>query len=207
MAIGGLLLFVGMLLAIPQVLDRVRVLPLEKPQKKVLRRSLAEDIRIGRQGLYGVDVIRCGKCRLEKKRKGPLTFGGFNVLVLEDLRVVLPGDSDRKTQEGDVARPDVEKSSPKKMLAAIGLSDSFLKTQGVVPRFSGVQLEGLEVCRLEGTNVVTIFMAAHGKAIPEGLKLQECRVRTSSGFEFVADALLQAKPRLRLSWSGGLMDL
>ena len=34
--------------------------------------------------------MRCGKCFLEKMRKGVLTFGGLNVLVLEDLKVVIP---------------------------------------------------------------------------------------------------------------------
>ena len=32
---------------------------------------------------------------MEKRKLGPLTFGGLNVLVLEDLSVVLPGRSER----------------------------------------------------------------------------------------------------------------
>lgn len=205
LAILGCVLLIGLIALTPFLLDLKPVQ--DAARAKVFKRDLAEGVRIGKKGLYGIDVIRCGRCRLEKRRRGPLTFGGLNVLVLENLRVVVPGDSDVKAWGENDAPSDVEENSPKQTLAAIGLSDSFLKTQGVVPRFSGVRLEGLEVCRLEGTNIVTTFMAAHGKVIREGLKLQRCRVRTPGGFEFVEDALLQVKPRLRLSWNGGAMDL
>lgn len=205
LAILGCVLLIGLIALTPFLLDLEPVQ--DTSRAKVFKRDLAEGVRIGKKGLYGIDVIRCGKCRLEKRRRGPLTFGGLNVLVLEDLRVVVPGDSDVKARGGDVTPSDAGESSPKQTLAAIGLSDSFLKTQGVVPRFSDVRLEGLEVCRLEGTNIVMTFMASHGKAIREGLKLQGCRVRTQNGFEFVEDVLLQVKPRLRLSWNDGSMDL
>lgn len=204
LAILGCVLLVGLIALTPFLLDLKPVQ--DTSRAKVFKRDLAEGIRIGKKGLYGIDVIRCGKCRLEKRRKGPLTFGGLNILVLENLRVVVPGDSNVRTQGENAAPSDVEESSPKQTLAAIGLSDSFLKTQGVVPRFSGVRLEGLEVCRLEGTNIVMAFTAARGKAVREGLELQGCRVRTPNGFEFVKDALLRVKPRLQLSWNDGFMD-
>ena len=59
-------------------------------QKKEYRKVLAEDLRVTRHGVPGVDLLRCGICRLEKRKKGPLTLGGMNVLVMEDLSVVLP---------------------------------------------------------------------------------------------------------------------
>jgi len=208
LSIVGFLLFVGLLLVLPLALDRFQTPPPEQRRTKVLNRNLAEDVRIAKRGLYGVDVVRCGKCRMEKRRKGLLTFGGLNILVLENLRVVLPEDHGLEASEKESAAEDgAEAGSPKRTLAALGLSDSFLKAQGAAPRFSGVRIEGLEVCRLEGTNIVTIFTAVRGKAVREGLRLEGCDVRRDGMPERVGGALLQVKPRFRLSWDGGSLNL
>ena len=66
LCIGGLVV----ILMIPGWLDRIRLNPEARSRPaKSFRRDLAEDVRIGHHGVYGVDFVRCGKCSLEKMRR------------------------------------------------------------------------------------------------------------------------------------------
>lgn len=206
--VGGVL-FLGLMVWLPFVWDTPptpsgRTAPL-RPKK--FKKVLAEDVRVSRYGIYGVDLIRCGSCRVEKRRQGPFTLGGFNVLVLEDLSVIVPG----KTAFGEPAVSG-EKGDPattsRDVAAALGLSDGFLKSRGLMPKFSGLRVERLSVARLDAaTNVVPLFVAVSGEAKSDGLHLKQCAIIRSCHTNIVGNALLQVKPSLGLRWSSGFLGL
>ena len=56
-----------------------------KPRQKHYRETLVEGLAVNRHGLYGVDLVRCRSCHIEKRKKGIFTLGGFNVLVIDDI--------------------------------------------------------------------------------------------------------------------------
>ena len=197
LCIGGAVV----LFMIPGWLDRIHR-ELEMPRSvKSFRRDLAEDVRIGRHGVFGVDFVCCGKCFLEKRRKGVLTFGGLNVLVLEDLKVVIPPADTAKTNA--VA----EGISAREIASRLGVDNSFLGTRGVGFRFSGLRIAGLELAHLEGTNVVQDLSASRGEATPDGLHLRDCGIINGYRTNRVDEALLRFGPRLILEWEGGSREI
>ena len=197
--LAGLLLFGGLIALTPVAIERLHIDDPRERRTKTFSRELAEDVRVSRHGVYGVDFVRCGTCRLEKRKKGPLTFGAFNILVLEDLRVVFPENA---TKSKSSPRAD-DAASPKEMLSGMGLGDSFWMSHGVVPRFSGVRIERLEVCRFDGTNVLSAFTARYAESARRGLKLTDCLISLPSGSQKVDHAMLCVRPVPRLEWDGG----
>lgn len=188
-------------LCVPWGLECLKDAPISAQPGKRLRRTVAEEVVVNRQGVYGVDFVRCRRCLLEKRRQGPLSFGGLNTLVLEDLRVVIPpreGPAD--DNEGNID------ASPEDVARRLGVGDSFLGARGLPARFSGLRIEGLSVSRLEGTNVVPVFVAAHGEAKRDGLHMTDCVIMEPSSNSF-RHATLKIHPRLRLEWTGGGMNL
>ena len=167
--------------------------------------GLAEGVSVRRHGIYGVDFIRCGKCRMEKRKLGALTLGGFNVLVLEDLSLVIPprelaGDS-VKGEGGDAV-------SARELADGLGLNEGFLKSQGFRLRFSGLKVSGLSVATLDAaSNAVPRFVAANGTAERDGLHLAGCGIITNNSTNAVGSAVLKVKPDLRLVWPSGELKL
>ena len=131
-------------------------------QKKEFRKVLAEDLRVTRHGVPGVDLLRCGTCRLEKRKRGPLTLGGMNVLVLEDLSVVLPQeDSPEAGGENGVAASDSKRwSDARSIVQRFGITDGFLANRGLPVRFSGLRILNLSVSRLVGENSTQLLFKA-----------------------------------------------
>ncbi len=175
---------------------------------KVFKRQLMEDLRVTRHGIIGVDLVKCRSCRLEKRKKGPFTFGAMNVLVLEDLEVVLVPDDDAQADTPKADSPDADDS--RAVVRRLGISDGFLAKRGLPFKFSGVKISNLAVGRLEGTNtVVRLFSARSGEAKSGGLALSGCRIMHADGKEEdVAHANLAiSNGRLRLVWPGGEMDV
>ena len=194
LCIGGLVV----ILMIPGWLDRIRLNPEARSRPaKSFRCDLAEDVRLSRHGVYGVDFVRCGKCSLEKRRKGVLTFGGLNVLVLEDLKVVIPPADTTKTNA--VA----EGISAREIASRLGVDNSFLGMRGVGFRFSGLRIVGLELAHLEGTNVVQDLSASRGEMSLGGLLLRDCGIIDGNRTNRVEEALLRFSPHLILEWEGG----
>ena len=168
---------------------------------KVFRQTLAQGVQIGVPDKPGTAAVRCRTCTLEKRRKGPLTFGAFNVLRLEGLYVLIPPDVKK------VSSPNGEKeTSPREVASRLGVGSMFLKMHGVTQKFSGLAVDSLEVARFEGTNVVTAFTAEHVEATRDGLHLTGCVVCVPAT-NAVGKAVLRVKPRLRLDWKGGGLDL
>ena len=171
---------------------------------KVYRRTVAENLRVTRRGVYGVDFVKCGSCRIEKRKRGPLTFAGLNVLVMDDLSIVLPPREERDDER------EATGDSPRDLARRLGVSDGFLSGRGMPLKFSGLRITGLTVNRLaDGNKPELLFSAKTAEAVRGGLTLHGCTVAQPSGkTESVGKAMLiRSKKSLRLTWSGGEMDL
>lgn len=173
--------------------------------QKAYSRTLVEDLSVSRHGLYGVDLVKCKSCRVEKRKKGIFTLGGFNILVIDDLDIILPPEEgcERPATEGDG-------DSPRSMARRMGVSDSFLSAQGMPISFSGLKINGLSVGRLTAENKPEpAFAAKSAKAVRGGLELSGCVVFDAPDeSRHVSNATLAYVDRkLRLTWDGGEMDL
>lgn len=170
--------------------------------------SLAEGVRVGRHGMYGVDFVKCDSCRIEKLRRGPLSFGGFNVLVLENLEIVMP--------ERDVASVARETSTTKsdsvhELARDLGLTDGLLTSRGIPLKFSGIKISGFRASRLagDGKSVRPAFAAVGAESAVGGLELYDCIIHLRDGkSESVGKAMLVKEDgAFCLKWNGGEMTL
>ena len=179
--------------------------PSPAPKPKVFSRVLAENMRVSRRGVMGVDLVKCGKCRLEKRKRGVFTLGGMNVLVMEDLDIVVPPDAD--TPEGSDRS---ESDDPREVVRRMGISEKFLSGRGLPFKFSGVRISNLTMCRLvESNRIERVFAARSAEATRGGLDLSGCRVYREDGTE---EDVRRAKlrlvgRRLFLDWKGGSLDV
>lgn len=189
----------ALVLGLPQMLERDELGPKAPVVRKRFSRELAADVSLRRHGVYGIDFVRCRSCRIEKLKHGPFTFGGLNVLVLEDLSVVIP-----PREEAD---PEFGPITARSFAARLGIDNDFLRTQGTGLKFSGLRIERLDLSRLEGTNVVKVLSARAGEIKGDGLHLTGCGIMNCKGTNEVDLAILKYKPHLRLEWPDGEMDL
>jgi len=202
--LAAILLLFALVPFVPGWIDRLQSEAETKPAArpaKVFRQTLAQGLQVEMFDKPGTDAVRCRTCTLEKRRKGPLTLGAFNVLRLEGLYVLIPPDT-KETSSQDTER----ETSPREMASRLGIGSSFLKMRGVTQKFSGLAVDSLEVARLDGTNAVTVFTAEHGEAKRDGLHLTGCIVHVPAT-NAVGKAVLRIKPRVRLDWKGGGLDL
>ena len=172
--------------------------------------TLAEGVSVQRHGFYGVDFVKCGSCRVEKRKLGLFTLGGFNVLSLHDLSVVIPpGGADAwREKSADAQRSDAGATTVREILAGMGISGESMRMCGAVPRFSGLTVVNLEVATLLGkTNVCPRFSAAYGVARRDGLHLKDCVVLENGVSNKVGDAVLRVKPEICLYWHTGRQRL
>ena len=167
--------------------------------------GMAEGFSLRRHGYYGVDFVKCGNCRVEKRKIGGFSIGCFNELVLENLSVVIPPDL---LSSGDEPAKNARPVSAKELAAAIGVDDDFLKAHGWRMRFSGLRISNLSVATLgDASNAVPRFVARNGIAKLDGLHLKNCGIIQKDLTNRVGDAVLKIRPSLRLEWSGGEMAL
>ena len=176
---------------------------------KVYQHTLVEGLRVSRQGCYGIDFIECGSCRIEKKRKGPFTFGGLNVLAIDNLKVVLPPkDGERNL---NAAKESNSRSSVRDITRRLGVSDEFLKSNGLPLKFSGLRIKTFAVDRIldYGSPPENVFVADSAEAVRNGLSLSGCTIfLNKAAGEFVGKAMLsKSGGGLRLSWRGGEIEI
>ena len=140
-------------------------------RQKAYSVPVAEGVRYRDLQHLGFDRFAFKSCRVEKRRSGAITFGAFNVLVVEGLTVNVP------------AAPEI-KALPEKG-GAEGFAEQFLLSQGFAAgRFSGLRVDGLTVNRCASNRVERVFTAAlaeSGFGKNEGLKLRECVVSAPDG--------------------------
>jgi hypothetical protein len=197
-----LALLAGGVLGSLAILDRANASLSEEKRprrEKRLRRTIAEGVVIPLKGAVGTGMVELGAARTEKIRHGFMSFGAFNVLILENLSVILP------EKDEDVLPSADRHDRPKDILAKMGVTGSFLKSRGANLRFSDLRIEGLEVFRTEpGGSVAPRFKAKSGCIKDGALELRECDLPDGT---HVDRARLSAKGSLRLTWGGGEMEI
>ena len=185
---------------------RLDVKPSALPRgQKTYSRTLVEDLSVSRHGLYGVDLVRCKSCRLQKRKQGIFTLGAMNVLVIDDLSVVLPREGDSESAVSDEEDADV-----RTFARQIGVSDRFLAVRGVAPKFSGLKINGLSVSRLTDEDKPEVaFTAKFAEAARGGLKLSGCVVHSAGRPPIPVSGAMLARcdRKLCLTWNGGQMNL
>lgn len=168
--------------------------------KKNFDQTVAEGMRLWNPKT-GVDSFRFDSCRIEKMRMGAFRLGGFNVLCLDGLVLNLPLEAEAWMDHG-------KKNGVVEAFAGL-LPRSFLQRAGVpAKRFSGIQINGLAVNRVENRRVVTVFAADEAKNRGRTLELKNCRVFADDGStNFVGVAHLVVQPAPALVWEGGMRKL
>lgn len=146
---------------------------------------VAEGVRYRDYEQLGVDRFSFKRCRVEKRRRGAITFGAFNVLAVDELVVNFPAK--RETRARDAGK------------TAENFAETFLRSQGFVTgRFSGLRINGLTVNRCSSNRVERVFTAAlaeSGLGKNEGLLLRDCVVSVPDGCTArVEQARLVLKP-------------
>ena len=180
--------------------------PREKFRRKMnFDRTVAEGMRLWNPKA-GVDSFRFDSCRIEKMRMGAFALGGFNVLCLDGLVLNLPlpeeGMRDEKT-----GKRSPDRFGATEAFTAI-LPRSFLQRAGVPAKsFSGIQIRGLAVNRVENRREVPVFAADEARNRGRALELKHCRVFEPGRTNLVGTAHLVVQPEPALVWNGGMRKL
>ncbi len=186
-AIGLALIVIG---ALAVCICGMYVMPPLPRQPKTFGRDVAENLRVWNPKT-GVDRFRVRSCRLEKRKLGPLTLSGFNVLILEDVVLNLPyDDNPRGKRDGTNRAP----SAVSKMAAALVPSSM---------RASSVRISHLEVNHVDGRRVTPVFAADELRTHGRQIQLQGCRVMEGTRTNDVGRARLVLSPCPVLLWEGG----
>jgi hypothetical protein len=170
--------------------------PTEPVRQKSFSRVVAEGVRYRDYQSLGVDRFSFKSCRVEKRRKGAITFGAFNMLVVDCLVLNLPAEPSAFGSGEETGDKSLDGRKDE------GLAGMLLSAQGLgVGRVSGVQINGLTVNRCS-TNGVSFFFSAikaESGAGKGGLRLRECVVHTPEGNEvLVKEARLFFEPEPKL---------
>ena len=182
--------------------------PREKFQKKNFDRTVAEGMRLWNPKA-GVDSVRFDSCRIEKMRMGAFALGGFNVLRLDGLvlNLPLPEEAEDSGMKNEECRMKNDGRGAVDALAGL-LPRSFLQRAGVpAKRFSGIQIKGLVVNRVENRLEVPAFAADEAKNRGRTLELKNCRVFEPGRTNSVGTARLVLQPAPALVWEGGMRKL
>jgi len=169
----------------------------ELVKQKSFSRVIAEGLRYRDYQSFGVDRFAFKSCRIEKRRKGAITLGAFNVLVVDGLVLNLPAVASVSIK-GEPAR-----ESSFGWIKGDGLGETLVGSQGLgVGRISGIRINGLTVNRCNNTNGVSLIFSAtlaESGMSKEGLHLQGCEVSTPDGSQMrVNKARLILKPAPKL---------
>lgn len=170
---------------------------------KRLARDVGEKITLRQHGLYGVDLISCERVRIENKKVGFLSLGGFKELVVDDLRVTLVHETAKDGQD-----PGGGQGTEESIASSTELFQprEFAKRLGF-PRVSGLRINRLTLSVLEGTNVVPRVIAQKGYSQEGGLGMSECDIIQFDVVDYVGQAVLKFGKRPKVVWSGGEVDL
>ena len=174
----------------------------------------------------GLDCIRIASCRLEKRKMGPLTLGGLNILVLQDVVLNLPLPIEVETnlvqavrRGGTVSVPSAAGGTRSVPSAAGGTGSvpsaaaskmplDFLS--GLIPasaRASGIRIAGLSVNRVADGRVVPMFAADELRNRGRVLALAGCRVFEGGATNLVGEATLTLGADAALTWKNGRLGL
>ena len=173
--------------------------PTEPVRQKRFSQQVAEGVRYRDTQNFGVDLLAFKSCHVEKRRKGAITFGAFNVLVVDELILNIPvgASSSGKAEAAGGTSLDLLKGD--------GLAGALLRSQGAgVGRVSGLRVNGLTVNRCATNGVSFVFSAAQAESgmRSSGLRLRDCVVRSADGSAArVKEARLVLKPEPALVYT------
>ena len=205
-SVAILLLVLAVCAAISACLLSPSETAVDEPRVKRFNRVIAEDVRIRQHGIYGIDLITCRTCRLEKRKLGMMTLGGLNTLVLEDLNIVLP-PCDRREEDSSEGAGD-GRATAREIVNRLGLSDRIVQMGGARLRFSGLKIKNLSLAMLSAeTNICPSFVASWGEAQKDGLHLMGCKLTKDGRTNDIGRAVLKFKPDLCLIWPSGALHL
>lgn len=158
-------------------LSRVAPAAASPVKKKEYSKLIAEGVRYRDFANVGVDRFAFKNCHVEKRRKGALTLGAFNILVVDELVLNMPSAvQTSKASQGSLLN-NIKES---------GFAETFLHSQGYAPgRFSGLRINGLSVNCICSNSIRRIFSAerAESDMQTKGLKLRACTVFSADGNE------------------------
>ena len=139
-----------------------------RPEKNYSQ-LIAEGVRYRDCEMLGVDRFAFKRCRIEKRRSGGVTFGGFNVLVVDDLTVTFDATFKSCKEE--------------EMGSQNALAHALIRSQGLsARRVSGMRIDGLTVNRCVSNKVERLVfakLAESGNGVSKGLRLHTCTVGNS----------------------------
>ena len=162
---------------------------------KVFSTDVMEDVRLRDFQHFGVDLLAFQSCRIEKLRRGAVTFGAFNVLVLDSVTVNLPSEmSDHHSTKTSEDGQEPGKANTEDFIKL------FKSVQGLTgKKFSGVQINGLEVNRWADGKAERLFSAKSaegGIGVGEHIRLEGCVVYSPDGTgDTVGMARIELKPK------------
>ena len=178
--------------------------PPEQTKQKVFSRLVAEGFRYRDFENPGVDRFAFERCHVEKRRQGALTFGAFNVLVVDGLVLNLPARP--VVAAGNVSAATAQTNS---WLGA-GLTETLLQSRGLgIGHVSGVRINGLTVnrCHTNRTERVLVAEKAESGMKAAALKLEGCDLYAPDGsVRRVRQAHLTVNPELVLIYRDGAAE-
>jgi len=170
-----------------------------RPEKRYST-EIAEGVRLRDFKHFGIDLLSFKSCRIEKLRRGPVTLGAFNVLVLEEVVVHLVPSA------GQDVPPDPVDSHPVQDDSLEAFVDLFKGVQGLASKkFSSVRIKGLTVNRWTDGSAERLFAAAAaegGIGAGRHIRLDGCVVFEPDGAaKAVGAARLVLKPEIALVYT------
>lgn len=153
--------------------------------------------------------MRAGSVRIEKIRRGPLTFGAYNALLLENLEITIPLHGNGRIisaaldNAADGGSRDPESPA---MLDFNPETFAFLNPGG--RSFSSVKIEGLTVSRQTENGTEPLFTAKRGATGGGGFELESCVILSGGASNAVHGAKIRTSGGMpRLEWRGGSLPL
>jgi hypothetical protein len=176
-----------------------------RPTQKIYTHKVAEGLSMQSGALPGVELIRFDSCRIEKKSNGGFSFGAFNILVIDNLKIAFPEEPVRSTAE--IIKDDLAGgASPSSNM----LNDEFSKLLSQYPRFSMLKINGLSVDVVDSAVGLKNVLKANKAEAGRGgiLKLSGCEVLTEAGDRIqCAKASLSLKPPFLISTDRGVFRI
>jgi hypothetical protein len=173
--------------------------PSPGPQKRYST-EIAEGVRLRDFRHFGIDLLSFKSCRIEKLRRGPVTLGAFNVLVLEEVVVhLVPSAGQDATSAPAGSKPAQDDSLE-------AFAHLFKGVQGLASKkFSNVRIKGLAVNRWADGATERLFTAASaegGVGTGRHIRLDGCVVFEPDGAaKAVGAARLVLKPEVALVYT------
>ena len=125
--------------------------------------------------LHEIDLIQIGSLRIEKRRFGGFSLGGYNQLIIDDLVITLPQSALDEALTGSSGEMNTSNLRKKRIN---GLRTQAEEVLAGYPTFSALKINNFKIdAYLSNGSITNVLVAEQGK-LKEGLVLE----LTSSSF-------------------------